>query len=105
MDEGDETFVIATVGESLAGFCSYTAREIVGLYVDPAFTRMRVGSHLLQRAEAQIGVDGANRVVLTAALSALPFYETHGYRPIRRRPWRTRGGLEIEVCDMEKPLC
>jgi predicted N-acetyltransferase YhbS len=63
-----------------------------------------MGSALLQRAEAAIAGAGHAKVVIGASLVGLPFYESQGYRVVRHRHWRTRGGLMIPAADMEKPL-
>jgi putative acetyltransferase len=86
------------------GFCSHAADEVKGLYVRPAWTRRGIGSALLTRAEAAIFASGRGRVRVSASLSGLGFYLARGYRIIRRRGWKTRGGLVIEVAEMEKAL-
>ena len=99
---GGETFVVAEAGNDLVAFCSFKGAEIIGLYVDPAHGRKGIGSRLLQNAEERISTERPMSITLNAALSALGFYERHGYRTIMRKKWKTRGGLEIDVREMKK---
>jgi putative acetyltransferase len=103
MTDGGERFLIAEDGTGTAvAFCSYKEDEIMGLYVAPGWARRGVGSALLRRGEAAIAAAGHTRIRIGAALSGQLFYEAHGYRVVRQRKWNTRGGLEIDVVDMEK---
>jgi len=99
-----ETFLVAEINGTVVGFCSFKNEEIVGLYVDPQNCRQGIGVTLLNAAEEQILVRGKSSIKLNAALSALDFYLAHGFHELERKPWRTRGGIEIEVCSMEKTL-
>ena len=99
------TFLVAVDGmQRVIAFCSYMGDEVTGLYVDPAWSRRGVGRDLLKRAETDIAAAGNDSVGVVASLIAQPFYESEGYELILRRSWKTRGGLEIDVLDMEKPL-
>jgi len=88
----------------IVGFCALKGDEVRSLYVDPDWSRLGVGSALLQRAEAIIAAVGHDKVVIGASLAGLPFYEQHGYRIVKHRHWRSRGGLMIPAADMEKPV-
>ena len=100
---GGESYLLAcSQAGSLAGFVSHRGDEVFGLYIHPAWARCGLGRVLLERAEAAI-VDAGHRTIrIGASLCALPFYRTHGYRLVRRKPWKTRGGLVIVVADLEK---
>ncbi len=104
MTSGGESFLVAEDAAGVCGFCSFKNDEVCGLYVDPRAAGKGVGSMLLARAEAVIRTDPPEAIRIGAALSALPFYLARGYRITRRKKWKTRGGLEIEICDMEKQL-
>ncbi|WP_282605786.1 GNAT family N-acetyltransferase [Pelagibius sp. Alg239-R121] len=104
MTTGGETYLVALNAGKLVGFCSYKENEIVGLYVDPSTSRKGVGSLLIRAAEAGIASARPVTITLNSALSALEFYKSHGYRAEGTRLWKTRGGLEIEVCKMAKEL-
>lgn len=104
MERGEESFIVASVADgSLAGFCSFKPGEIVGLYVAPSWARRGVGGALLQQAES-IAAAEPGVIRIGASLSGQAFYEAHGYRVTIRRTWKTRGGLAIDVVDMEKAL-
>lgn len=104
MTTGGETFLVIEQDSNLVGFCSFKVDEIVGLYVAPAESRKRLGSQLLCEAEALIAKNGGDTFTLTAALSALEFYQSHLYQIRAFLPWKTRGGLEIQVCQMVKNI-
>ena len=109
MNYNGQRFVLAEVakgkGGRLAGFCSWRPDGIVGLYIPPAWAGQGVASVLMDHAEDAI-LGGAQLPCIHLAASALarPFYEKRGYRVIRQRDWKTRGGLVIEAFDMEKPV-
>lgn len=103
-DEGERFLVAVARRRGIVGFCAYKDQELRGLYVDPDWARRGLGTILLKRAEAIIAAGGHRKVVIGASLVGLPFYELHGYRVIRHRHWRTRGGLMIPAADMEKPI-
>ncbi len=105
MREDGELFLVAVARlRGIVGFCAYKGEEVRSLYIDPDWSRLGVGTSLLQRAEAAIAGAGHAKVVIGASLVGLPFYESRGYRVIRHRHWRSRGGLMIPAADMEKPL-
>jgi len=103
-DEGEIFEVAVARLRGIVGFCSLKGEEVRSLYVDPDWTRLRVGSALLARAEALIAAQGHGKVVIGASLAGLPFYEQHGYRVLKHRHWRSHGGLMIPAADMEKPI-
>jgi len=102
-DEGEAFEVAVTRLRGIVGFCALKGEELRSLYVDPDWARLGVGSALLQRAEARMAAAGHGKVVVGASLAGLPFYEQHGYRVVKHRHWRSRGGLMIPAVDMEKP--
>ncbi|GAB4352077.1 MAG: hypothetical protein Kow00114_00490 [Kiloniellaceae bacterium] len=103
-DEGEIFEVAVARLRGLVGFCALKGEEVRSLYVDPDWARLGVGSALLLRAEALIAAAGHAKVVIGASLAGLPFYEQHGYRVMKHRHWRSRGGLMIPAADMEKRL-
>ncbi|HEY2889402.1 MAG TPA: GNAT family N-acetyltransferase [Dongiaceae bacterium] len=109
MNFNEERFVLAEEakgeGGRLAGFCSWSPDRIVGLYIHPAWAGRGVASVLMDHAEEAI-LAAAQLPCIHLAASALarPLYERRGYCVIRRRDWKTRGGLMIEAFDMEKPV-
>ncbi len=109
MNFNNERFILADAvtgeGGRLAGFCSWRPDQIVGLYIHPAWAGCGVASVLMDQAEEAIIAAAQPRLIhLAASAPARPFYEKRGYRAIRRRDWKTRGGLTMEAFDMEKPV-
>ncbi len=107
MTFNSEQYFLAEVegeGGNLAGFSSWRPGVLIGLYIHPAWTGRGVASVLMDCAEDAIIAAGANRIDLAASAIALPFYQKRGYRLIRRRDWKTRGGLMVEAFDMEKAV-
>lgn len=90
-----ETFFVATVGGTLAGFVvgglEDTGEEIYGhicnLAVDPPFRRKGIARRLVAREEQQFAVSLATGVQLEVRVSnrsAQAFYRRLGYRPVLR---------------------
>lgn len=102
MTTGGEDYLVALENNALLGFCSFRDNEIMGLYVSPEASRRGVGRQLLKNAEASITNNGKKSIKLTAALSALDFYKANDYQILNRKLWKTRGGREIQVCNMFK---
>ena len=105
MREEGEVYEVAVVRKAgIVAFCARRAHEVRSLYVDPDWARHGIGSVLLKRAEAAIAAAGFQRVSIGASLVGLPFYERQGYRVLRHRHWKTRGGLFIPAAEMEKAI-
>jgi GNAT superfamily N-acetyltransferase len=105
MTHRGETFLVAELAscrDSLIGFCSFGAAEIIALYVNPDWQGRRIATALLAKAENVIASARHECIHVGASLAGLPFYARQGYREIRRRGWKTRGGLVVEIVDMEK---
>jgi len=103
MTEGGEIFVVAEQADgALAGFCSYKADEVIGLYVAPDRGRRGIGSALLAAAEAAIAAAGHGKIRIGASLSGRAFYEAKGHRVVAKRLWKSRGGLDMAALIMEK---
>lgn len=103
-DEGEIFAVAVARRRGIVGFSALKGREVRSLYVDPEWSRLGVGSALLRRAEAMIAAAGHDKVEIGASLAGLAFYELHGYRVVKHRHWRSRGGLMIPAADMEKAI-
>ena len=99
-----EAIELALLGPSIAGFCGVRGEEIAGLYVDPAFTRLGIGSALMRRALKRIAAEGHARARVSAALSAAGFYEAMGFELVRGRMHATPGGLSMPVLEMTREL-
>jgi putative acetyltransferase len=103
-DDGEVFEVAVSRLRGIVGFCALKDQEVRSLYVDPDWSGLGVGRSLLRRAEAMIAAAGHDKVVIGASLAGVPFYERQGYRLVKHRHWRSRGGLMIPAADMEKPI-
>jgi putative acetyltransferase len=102
MEKG-ETFLLACAADgTLAGFASHKKDEVVGFYVHPDWARSGLGRLLLERAEAAILGAGHRTIRIESSMSGLPFYLAQGYCEVSRRSTDSRGGLVLEVADLEK---
>lgn len=92
--EGEEPFLLATVGEEVVGFASlsvgvperYAADvdgEVSGVYVHPTHAGRGVGSRLLAAIEERAREAGIARLGLTASANAVGFYDSRGYERVR----------------------
>lgn len=106
MTTAEEDFLVAVSGHgSVVGFCSHHDDRVIGLYVDPDWSGRGIGSTLLRAAESRIAEQGHRECGLEAALPAVTFYESLGYRRVGERDVTTRGGLFVRVFDMTRDLC
>ena len=92
----------------MVAFVSYAldgeTGEIAGLYVDPDWQRIGIARRLAVRAEAMLRGRGAERMRVRASLAGLPAYRALGFEEVERGLHRTRGGRELPMIVMEKPL-
>ena len=105
MSEKGEHYLLA-IDEAgkINGFCSFKDDQVRGLYVDPSCAGSGIGRALLHRAEAEIIAAGHKSVRVQASISGRPFYEAQGYAVDDEHDWKSRGGLEIAVAEMEKTI-
>ena len=96
--------LVASGGTGPVGFCGIAEQGITALYVAPEMQGQGAGSVLLAHAEAALCDAGVPLIKVEASLSAVAFYERHGYETHARRQWRTRGGRDIRIWRMEKRL-
>jgi GNAT superfamily N-acetyltransferase len=104
MAQGEIFLLAVDDAGGLAGFCSYKADEVIGLYIVPNRGRQGIGTRLLAAAEEAIAADGHSRIRIGASLSGQAFYEAKGYRVVAERVWKSRGGLDMAALDMEKTI-
>jgi ribosomal protein S18 acetylase RimI-like enzyme len=103
--DGGETFVLATTAnDTIIGFCSWDAQQIVGLYVDPRQQGRGIGSLLLRHGEDAMRHSGVTLSRIHSSLPAVSFYEAHGYVVTSRAMHSSRGGLPMADAMLEKSL-
>jgi len=96
-----EEFELAEADGRVVAFCGVKDDEICGLYVDPAYGGRGIGRALFRRAMSRISARGHTRIRVVASLTAVPLYREHGFGIVRHRQKRSRGGLDMQVVDME----
>ena len=109
MDRGEVFFIATgTVGETqmVLGFSS---DYVIGgtthgtsVYVRPVAARRRLGSRLLELAEAFGRARGATAVQIQAALGAVEFYEHHGFMETERGEVALPSGFQMPCVFMRK---
>ena len=97
-----EVMLAATYADRVVGFASTKGAALLALYVDPKLGR-GAGGPLLQAAEEQVRSAGKPVLHVQATPNAVAFYRKHGYMRGARATVR-RGGAELAVLDMHKPL-
>ncbi len=98
------TIEVAVLHGAVVGFCDVLGDEIMGLFVDPGFTRQGIARAMVERALQRMRADGHDRARVVAALSGVGFYEAAGFRPVRGVRHPTRGGLVVPVLEMVRDL-
>jgi GNAT superfamily N-acetyltransferase len=85
----DRQLFVALIGADIAGCAGWRGERLRHVYVDPAFMRRGVASHLLRMVESDFrDRTGAAQIRAGVALHALPFYLARGYALVRHeRAW------------------
>lgn len=106
MAEGEDFELAVTNIDRVIAFCGVKSGEIFALFVHPDFQGRGLGTALLQRGEQRAIAQhsGVEMFPLSATLSAVSFYERHGYRLKSRESVKSRGGMLMQVAKMEKPV-
>jgi adenylate cyclase len=99
--QNGEIFRVATVNSIPVGFCGFKDYEISGLFVDPDYIGLGIGSKLLTDALSILTSRNRTPVRVVSSLNALHFYQLHGFNPVEEDVNITRGGLVIKVVELE----
>lgn len=93
-------------GDRLAGFgaLDLATGEVDALFVDPECQGGGIGRALLGALEAMARAAGVERLFLSAALNAVPFYRRAGFTSVREQWHKHRSGIDIRCVLMEKDL-
>lgn len=91
-------------GRDIIGFAEIDGCELSKLFIAGAHGGQGVGTRLLDVALAAIAASGAAQAYLEATLSAVAFYERHGFH-ITGSGFFSRGNssVRIEIVKMERP--
>ena len=95
---------VAAVDSGIVGFVEIDGYELSKLFVAGARSGHGVGTRLLDVGLAAIAAGGAAHAYLEATLSAVPFYERHGFHIIGTGFFsRGNSSVRIEIVKMERP--
>lgn len=78
------------------------AAKIRAIFVHPDFSRMGLGSLILQTAEEAAMADGFGWFEMGSTLTGVGLYSLKGYREVERKEVPVAGGETIQVVKMEK---
>jgi len=81
---------------------SVDAAKIRAIFVHPKFSRMGLGSLILEAAESSAMEQGFGRFEMGSTLTGVTLYALKGYREVSRVLVPVGGGEEIEVVRMVK---
>ncbi len=89
---------------TIVGFSSLGVNEVNAVYVHPQYTRMGVGTLLLNAVETEAMAQNMKKLQLSASITAVPFYQARGYRVIEHSFHTLRSAVKIKCVSMEKSL-
>ncbi len=99
-----EVYVCIGDDEALLGYGSRTGDRIAALYVAPDRQGQGVGSMLLEQLERDAIAEGIEVLELNSTLTAVGFYQYHGYEALGRTQCFEAGGQTLEAVAMQKRL-
>jgi len=105
MTAGGEEYVVAEEEDgTIVGYAARRRRELTAVFVAPSQARSGIGTRLLRRVEDEARRDGVSSLLVRAALGAVPFYETMGYRGSRRTRVPLPGRAFLTALTMRKTV-
>jgi GNAT superfamily N-acetyltransferase len=104
MSAGGERYFVAVRGGAIAGYAALRGAELTAVFVHPGAARRGIGAALVARVEREARRRGARRLVVRAALSALPFYEALGFAGRRAIAVPLPGGAALPSRVLSKRL-
>ncbi len=104
--ERGQIVLVAEINGRLAGFGELKPEqnELVALYVNPDFGRQGVGSAILRELERIAREHTLPCLHMDASLTAVQFYEAHGFRALGQGTHRLRNGTYMACVNMRKNL-
>ena len=95
----ERVILVATEGDAIVGTASLGSGQVHAVFVHPARQGRGVGTCLMAAVESEARARGERELILYASLSAVAFYEVHGWRTVREH----RDG-DARLIVMTKPL-
>lgn len=98
-------FYVAELKGKLVGYAVYNPRttELTSIYVDPDFSRQGIASRLMELLASDARRKGLTTLWLDASLTAVPFYESAGFKSIKETSHAFHG-VPLECLRMELSL-
>ena len=75
--------LVAVEGAVIVGTASLGGAQVHAVFVHPAKQGQGIGRRLMEAVESEARARGERLLILYASLSAVPFYETTGWRTVR----------------------
>ncbi len=104
MTAGGEEYIVAEEDGTIVGYAARRRGELTAVFVAPSQARSGIGTRLLRRVEDEARRKGVRSLVVRAALGAVPFYETMGYRGSRRTRVPLPGRAFLTAVTMRKTV-
>ena len=98
------TVFVAESERRIIGFSRFSRIELEALYVHPAQAGRKVGELLLKAVERSASAGNVKTLALDAALNAVSFYESAGYRVLGRSTPLFDNGIALPCVRMQKTL-
>jgi putative acetyltransferase len=98
----DERMWVAERDGAVAAFASLCGDQVNAVYVHPDHARRGIGTRLLRKAEEVATAQGVSRLLLSASLTAVPFYQANGYQIIEECQHRLSNGVTLRCVRMSK---
>lgn len=98
------TVFVAVAERCVIGFARIGSAEVEALYVHPAESGRKVGLRLLAALERSAATHDVKTLRLDAAISAVSFYESAGYRILGPSQPRFDNGVALPCIRMQKVL-
>jgi putative acetyltransferase len=98
------TVIVAESERRIIGFSRFSRIELEALYVHPAQSGCKVGELLLTAVERSVAAVHLKTLALDAALNAVSFYESAGYRVMGRSMPVFDSGVALPCVRMQKTL-
>ena len=99
-----DVVLVAECGETIIGFSALMRNTISAMYVHPLWVRQGIGTRLLTAIEIEAGSRQYKRLFIKASLTAVPFYQSCGYRVLAPSSILLSYGTVVPCVDMYKQL-
>ena len=78
----ERTILVAVDGDAVVETASLGEGQVHAVFVHPARQGRGIGRRLMERIESEARARGDRMLILYSSLSAVPFYETTGWRTV-----------------------